>query len=207
MADAIPEMVDLMFDLDGGAVPAAYPFLLWREIVRLAPRLAEEHLVGVLPLRTSESREALLLPKRAKLVLRLPASLAGYATERLSGQRLDLSVNGKSSGECALTLGKSRLNQIQPYPTIHAGLVTGPEDEEIFTSNIRLKLGEMGIEGKLICGKRRTLSNGQQTIHGFSLVIHDLKPMASLKLLYAGLGNERKFGCGIFVPHKTISGL
>jgi len=26
-------------------------------------------------------------------------------------------------------------------------------------------------------------------------------------LLYAGLGSHRKYGCGVFVPYKVISGL
>ena len=207
MTNAIPEMTDLMFDLEGGTIPVAYPFLLWAELARYAPQLAEAPLVGVLPLRTSESNEGLLLPKRAKLVLRLPESLADYATENLSGKMLDLSANTTPPGKCTLSLGKSRLNQIQPYPTIHASLVTGPDDEEVFTIGIHLQLSEMGIEGRLICGRRRTLAGDHQTIHGYSLVVHDLKPMASLKLQYAGLGDMRRFGCGIFVPHKAISGL
>lgn len=200
-------MIDLVFDLSGGTLPAAYPFTLWAEIVRHAPQLAEEKLVGVLPLRTAESNEGLLLPKRAKLVLRLPATLAGHAAACLSGQQLNVTVNIKQPGEGSLLLGKSKPHQIHPYPTIHAQLVTGASDEEIFTNFIYSQLSEMGIAGKLICGKRRTLAGSQQTIHGYSLVIHDLKAEASLQLQYTGLGEERRFGCGIFVPHKVISGL
>lgn len=200
-------MIDIAFDLDGGTIPVDYPFALWAEIVRLAPQLAEDRFVGILPLRTSESNEGLLLPKRAKLVLRLPTALAGYAAACLSGQRLKISVNACQPGEGSLLLGRSEPHQIHPHPTIHAQLVTGESDEVAFTKSINLQLSEMGIAGRLICGKRRTLSGDQQSIHGFSLVIHDLKPEASLKLQFAGLGEERRFGCGIFVPHKVISGL
>lgn len=207
MANEIPEMIDLVFDLGGGTLPAAYPFALWAEIVRHAPQLAEEKLVGILPLRTAESNEGLLLPKRAKLVLRLPATLAGHAEACLSGQQLNVTVNSKQPGEGSLLLGKSKLHPIHPCPTIHAQLVTGASDEEIFTNSINSQLSEMGIAGNLICGKRRTLAGDQQTIHGYSLVIHDLKPEASLQLQYSGLGEERRFGCGIFIHHKAISGL
>ena len=207
MTLAIPEMADLAFDLEGGTLPMDYPFLLWTILARLAPQLAEEPLIGVLPLRTSESNAALLLPKRAKLVLRLPESLACYATENLSGKTLDLSVGTTLPEKCTLSLGKSRLSRIQPYPTIHASLVTGPDDEVVFTKGIEMQLNEMGIEGRLICGRHRTLAGDKQTIHGYSLVVHDLKPASSLKLQYAGLGEMRRFGCGIFVPHKAISGL
>lgn len=207
MTNVAPEMIDLVFDLEGRTLPVDYPFSLWSEIVRLAPRLAEEKHVGILPLRTSESNEGLLLPKRAKLVLRLPARLAGYAETRLSGQQLNISVSTGQPGDVSLLLGKSRPHRIQPHPTIHAQLVTGASDEEDFTKSINLQLSEMGIEGRLICGKRRTLEGDQYVIHGFSLVIHDLEPEASLQLQYTGLGEERRFGCGIFLPHKAISGL
>lgn len=207
MANVVPEMIDLAFDLDGGILPADYPFALWAEIVRHAPQLAQEKLAGVLPLRTAESNEGLLLAKRAKLVLRIPATLAGCAAACLSGKRLKVAVHSKQPGEGSLLLSEGRLHKILPYPTLHAQLVTGASDELTFTESVNSQLGGMGIAGKLICGKRRILAGVRQTIHGFSLVIHDLNPEASLQLQYAGLGEERRFGCGIFVPHKAISGL
>jgi CRISPR-associated protein Cas6 len=199
MADGIPEMIDVVFDLGGATLPAAYPFALWAEIVRHAPQLAEEKFVGVLPLRTAECNEGMLLPKRAKLVLRLPAALAGVAS-RLTGSALQI-------GSDQLQLGKSRIRPIQPYSTLHAQLVTGASDEMMFMDDIRKQLSELNIAANLVCGKRRTLAGDQRVIHGYSLVVHDLKPDASLQLQYAGLGEERRFGCGIFVPHKVISGL
>jgi CRISPR-associated protein Cas6 len=192
-------MIDMMFDLGGGILPTAYPFALWEALVCHVPQLAEEKLVGVLPLRAAENNEGMLLPKRAKLVLRLPMALAAHAAA-LSGQQLDVA-------ESTLQLGKGKLRPIQPYPTIHAQLVTGATDEVLFLDGINTQLNKMGIAARLICGKRRILTGAQQSIHGYSLVIHDLKPEASLQLQYAGLGEGRQFGCGIFVPYKVISGL
>ena len=189
----------MVFDLDGGILPAAYPFALWAGIARHAPQLTEEKLVGILPLRTAESNEGLLLAKRAKLVLRLPTALTGSASH-LAGSALQI-------GSSQLQLGKSKTRKIQPYSTLHAQLVTGTTDEVTFMDGIRTRLSEMKITAKLICGKRCALAGNQQTINGYSLVIHDLKPEASLQLQYAGLGESRQFGCGIFVPYKVISGL
>lgn len=189
----------MAFDLVGETLPTTYPFALWAEIVRLAPQLAENEFIGVLPLRTAESNEGLLLPKRAKLVLRLPTTLSGTAS-RLCGSVLQVGSSQLQVGECST-------RPIQPYSTLHAQLVTGTSDEAIFMNDIMVQLSEMKISAKLICGKHRTLSDNQHTIHGFSLVIHDLKPEASVQLQYAGLGENRQFGCGIFVPYKVISGL
>ena len=189
----------MVFDLGSGTLPTAYPFALWEALIRHVPQLAEEKSVGVLPLRAAESNEGMLLPKRAKLVLRLPLALAAHAAA-LSGQQLGVAKS-------ILQLGKGKLRPIQPSPTLHAQLVTGASDEVLFLEGINTQLKKMGIAAGLICGMRRVLTGARQSIHGYSLVIHDLKPEASLQLQYAGLGEGRHFGCGIFVPYKVISGL
>lgn len=200
MTDHTPEMIDTVFDLEGGILPTAYPFALWTALLRLIPRLAKEKLVGVLPLRSTVNGQGMLLSKRAKLVIRMPITLAESVASSLTGQQLD--IDGST-----MRVGSAKTRTIQPYPTIHAQLVTGSSDEVLFVEDIRNQMGELGVTGKLICGKRLSVSGGQRSIHGYSLVLHDLKPEASLQLQYAGLGNDRQFGCGIFVPYKVITGL
>jgi CRISPR-associated protein Cas6 len=104
-------------------------------------------------------------------------------------------------------IGKCKPRAIQPYPTIHAQKVRGVGDEVLFMDDIRSQLSEMGIAAKLICGKRSTITGNAQSTHAYSLVAHDLKPEDSLQMQYAGLGEDRQFGCGIFIPYKVISGL
>jgi CRISPR-associated protein Cas6 len=199
MSAAAPEMVDAVFGISGDCIPANYPFALWHALARLVPELAAETSIGVLPLRTAGSAAGMLLPRRAKLVLRLPAALGGKV-EALSGRELDV-------GGSPLRIGEGRLREIQPYPTIHAHLVVGTEDEVAFMAGVAADLAALGITASLICGRRNSLVDGDRGIHGFSLVIHDLKPEDSLRLLYAGLGSERRYGCGVFVPYKVISDL
>lgn len=196
---AMSEMVDVVFDISGESVPVNYPFALWSELVRFVPELESESSVGVLPLRTTGSDCGMLLPKRAKLAVRLPRSLAGQMAS-LSGQELDL-------GGSNLKIGNARLREIQPHSTIHAHLVAGNKDEVVFVENVSARLADLGITASLICGRQSSLLDGEQCIQGFSLVIHDLKPEDSLRLQYNGLGGDRKFGCGIFVPYKAISDL
>lgn len=193
-------MIDKVFDLDGGLIPIAYPFALWEALARMVPELAEEKSVGVLPLRGTGNKEGLLLSKRAKMVMRLPAKLAEHTAARLTGQQLDI------SGQ-TVRVGAAKTRPIYPFPTVHAQSVTGTSDEVLFVEEIYTQLGEMGIKGKLICGKRRSIGDDSRSVQGFSLVIHDLKAEASLQLQFVGLGTGRQFGCGIFVPSKVISGL
>jgi CRISPR-associated protein Cas6 len=199
MTDTIPEMIDAVFDVSGDILPASYPFALWKALVSHVPSLAADAFVGVIPLRIAESEAGMLLPKRTKLVLRLPAALAAHTTS-LSGQRFDI-------GGSTLQFGNGKLRQIQPYPTLHAHMVSSDEDEVPFLENVATRLAELNIVGNLICGMHHRVIAPDRTIQGYSLVIHDLKPDASLRLQYTGLGADRQFGCGIFVPYKVISDL
>jgi len=192
-------MIDMVFEASAETLPPAYPFALWAELVRHVQQLADDESVGVLPLRTAESGTDLLLPRRAKLVLRLPQTLT-QAAAALSGVSLDIAGN-------ALRLGAVKPRQMQPHPTLHAQLVTGADDEVEFLEEMRASLIAMGIEAGLICGRSKSLAQAGRALTGYSLVVHDLRPEASLLLQNAGMGDGRHFGCGIFVPYKVISGL
>lgn len=186
-------MLDLVFDLGGGMLPLDYRVPLWGALLQHAPRLADDARVGVLPLRTAEGNGNWLLSKRAKLVLRVPQSLQEHAAG-LVGIRLEIA-------EGWLALGQCKAREIEPYPTLHAPLVASEADEESFIGGVRAELAAMQVVGNLICGKAQTQPNG------YSLVIHDLKPEASLRLQARGLGGQRGLGCGVFVHYKLISGL
>ncbi|MBI5891088.1 MAG: type I-MYXAN CRISPR-associated protein Cas6/Cmx6 [Nitrosomonadales bacterium] len=199
MTTPAAEMIDLVFDISGGTLPSAYPYGLWAELTRLIPQLEEAENIGVLPLRMAESKEGMLLPRRAKLALRLPQELVEVVSG-LARQRLQVAGS-------ELQLGSCKPRPIQHYPTLHAQLVTGDEEEVAFVLDVESALAEMQVKASLICGQRRVLTDGQRTIKGYSLVLHDLLPEGSLRVQYAGLGGERQFGCGIFVPYKVISSL
>jgi CRISPR-associated protein Cas6 len=190
-------MIDVVFEISGGTLPASYPYELWGELSRLLPKLAEHEGVGVVPLRVAESKEGMLLPKRAKLVLRLPLELAETATV-LSQKQLRVA-------ESELQLGSCKTRPIQHYPTLHAHLVTGSDDEVAFVTEVEATLAAMNVKASLICGQRHSLADGEREIRGYSLVLHNLTAEGSLRVQYVGLGNERRFGCGIFVPYKVIS--
>ena len=199
MESDIPEMIDLVFDLKGSFVPEGYPFTLWNEVVCILPWLDAEDLAGILPLRGSTSAEGKLLAKRSKLVLRLPIMHAARAAQ-LSGQELHI-------GSGVLRVGAVKERPLQPYTTLHSHQVESAEEEEIFLAGVAARLQELNVSGKWICGKRHTVKGAEQSLNGYSLVLHDLKPEDSLKIQRLGLGQNRRFGCGIFVPYKAISGL
>lgn len=190
-------MIDIAFDISGDSLPANYHFELWEELINLLPQLAEHEKVGIVPLRLSESNERMLLPKRAKLVLRVPFGLADIASGLA---HKELQLGGKP-----FQLGPCKTRAIQHYPTLHSHFVSGAADEVVFLSEVETELAAMGVKASIICGRHHTLSGHGHSISGFSLVLHDLTTLASLRVQYTGIGSERRFGCGIFLPHKVIS--
>jgi CRISPR-associated protein Cas6 len=193
------EMTEIVYDLKSSMLPGDYAFALWRELVRVLPWLEVEERAGVLPLRGSHSGGMLLVPQRAKLMLRMPEERAQQA-RTLSGQTLD--VEGH-----ALEVGAARERPLLAHPSLHAHLVVSAAGESEFLQEMEAHLREMDISCKLICGKRVELRGGADIISGYSLVVYELKPEGSLHLQQAGLGGERRYGCGLFIPCKDIPSL
>ncbi len=195
----VPQMTDIAFAVRGDFVPLGYAFPLLQSVAAVLPWFMDEPLAGLLPLRGTHHDQGIWLPRRTKLVLRLPTERLSQA-RALTGQRLLL-----ESG--SLTVGESEVRPHVGHPTLHAHLVATPLDEAGFTAIVQKELSVLGIEGQWICGKHHTLQDGLRTVSGFSLAVHHLKPEQSLRLQQAGLGEARHLGCGIFVPFKAIPNL
>lgn len=193
------EIIDVVFDVEGTSLPENYPFRLWDELVRILPWLEEQKNTGVIPLRGSSRENRLLLSRRSKLILRLPAELEAKVSA-LSGQVLNI-----EGSELKVGAGKSRA--IQAAPTLHSWMVKSDLNEIEFIPAMREQLQSMGVSCNLICDLQREISDGKQSLRGFGLVLHDLKPAASVQIQQAGLSGARHLGCGIFVPFKAITGL
>ena len=197
--NAALEMVDMVFDLTGALVPENYSFSLWSEIARILPWLKEEKNAGILPLRGAASGNQILLSKRSKLILRIPVERAAQ-TAQLTGKQLNI-------GGGNLIVGKGKERELQPTTTLHSFMVESNLGEIEFLADIKQKLQAMSISCNLICDKYRKINDAEHSLTGFGLVLHDLKPQASMQIQRSGLGGARHFGCGIFVPFKAISGL
>lgn len=194
-----PTVIEVSIDIRGMTLPANYPFALWQALLQHTPGLGESAAVGIVPFRLSSSEGKLLLTKRTKLVIRLPEALTDTIIS-LPGKILEIDGH-------RVELGSSHLRPLQPYPTLHAPLACGCEDEVTFMQEVRTSLDAMGIGANLICGRRNTLKSDTHEIGGFSLVVHNLKPEESLHLQSVGLGNAQCYGCGVFLPYKAISSL
>jgi CRISPR-associated protein Cas6 len=192
------DMVDVAFSLRGGTIPADHGWQLFQMLAERLDWLAAEPDAGVHPIRGSRAVAGEIhLGARARLMLRLPRVRAEQSFA-LSGARFDLGNE--------VEVGSAHLRPLFAHGTLYSQFVTtGTPDEARFQRDISAELQSAGIGCKIICGRMRRAQTQGAEIVGFSLMLHELSPEHSLRMQAAGLGSERKLGCGIFVPHKSAS--
>jgi hypothetical protein len=66
-------------------------------------------------------------------------------------------------------------------------------------------LQDLQVRSQVICGKRQQRDWPEGRTTTFSLMLHGLTAVDSLRLQERGLGRHRLLGCGIFVPHKSAA--
>ncbi len=59
----------------------------------------------------------------------------------------------------------------------------------------------------MLCGRDVTLATPQRSYRTRSLMLTVATPAQSLALQRQGLGEARKLGCGLFIPHKDVGDL
>lgn len=197
--DYTPHFTDVQFDISGFEIPADHGFALFEEIAHHLPWLRETPSAGIHPVHGAPSgRNAnLVINRRVKLVLRIPTEHLPDMAE-LSGKSID-------PGAGLLRIGALKEKAVMPYSTLYSHFVSVDNDDETgFLDEIRTELQEIGIVAGLIPGKPQKMNIPNRVIGGYSLMLHDVDLMQSLALQEKGVGLYRGYGCGIFIPHKSI---
>ena len=108
-------------------------------------------------------------------------------------------------GAGPLLIGDLKEKNLTPFGTMYSHFVTlGTADEAAILVEVRRQLDEMGIQCGLIPGMQRKMLTPDGEISGHTLMLHDLSLVHSLAVQEQGLGLHRVWGCGIFIPHKSI---
>jgi len=191
--------LDFAFAVAGDVIERDYPAQLYRALTLLLPWLEDEPLAGVHPMRgLTPCPDGMLVGGRTSIVLRVPEHRAA-ACAALQGADLKLPA--------PLHVGRARRRELLPYPVLHSKLVvTGAEDEAAFLHDVDASLAALGIDCATIVGRRGHLKvDDRQSLVGYSLMLHGLSEAHSLRAQEQGVGRERKLGCGLFVPHKSIA--
>jgi len=207
------DIVDLVFDIQCRELPVDHAHQLSVAIGQVLPQLLGDAGLGVHTVHVAGSQngwerpdpklgQKLILSRRTKLMLRVPAEHIAEVQKALNGAELDI-------GGCSLKIGKSKQKKLSSQGTIFSRSVVlepGEEDDEnAFLQRIAALLAERGIRlKKALCGRTAEVTGPDGPIKTRSVMIADLRAKESVRLQEEGIGPMRHMGCGIFIPHKGI---
>jgi CRISPR-associated protein Cas6 len=205
------DVVDVAFNIDCRELPVDHAYALSNAIRVRVPWIEAEGPVGIHTVHVAGSQNGwerpehgtgnrILLSRRTKLVVRVPAALRERLTDELQGA--DLEVDG-----CPLKIGEAKVRPLSKQSTLFARYVVDSldGDENAFLQWAVDRLREMDIRvRKALCGKTTPLATPDGMLHTRSLMLADLTVDESVRLQQQGLGSHRHLGCGIFIPHKGI---
>jgi CRISPR-associated protein Cas6 len=208
------EVLDVSFAIQCKQLPLDHAWDLSQAIQQALPWFADEVVAGVHPIHVAESgngwerpddpdNQFLLPSHRTRLFLRIPKSRIAV-TQTLSGTTLDV-------GGYAVGLRDMKEKPFTNTSVIFARYVLSSvqEDENSFLRRMVKEVKQVAdfTVKKMLCGKSHTLRTPDGVLHTRHLMIADLDNDPSIKLQQYGLGDGRKLGCGLFMPHKGIKTL
>lgn len=211
---AVPDdVVDLVYNINCKCLPLDHAYLFSSAIRTALPWMDNEPQAGIHLIHGAESgngwlrpedttNELLHLSRRSRMTLRVPGHRIDDA-HALTGQSLD--IDGHK-----LEVGKARLKLFSTLPTQFARYVVVPEgvsheDEEAFMAYVVEQLKALDIKvRKLLCGRAHALQHPDGEIYTRSIMLADLEVEEAITLQQKGIGQHKKIGCGLFIPHKGI---
>ncbi len=204
------ESIDLAYRVKCRTLPLDHAHALSEAVCAILPWLREEPRAGIHTIfgpgsqngwyRPEETEDAILhLSRRTRMTLRLPKDRV-HEARALTGSVLHVAGH-------RLEVGEATVKPLEGMATLHARYVVSTEDEpeERFLRWVADELRRMDIRvRKALCGKSHYVRIPQGRLFTRSLMVADLRKEESLRQQQDGLGPERKLGCGLFVPHKSI---
>lgn len=203
------DVVDAVFAIECRSLPVDHAWALSAAIQAALPWFADEPQAGLHTIHGAssasgwmrpEGEDALLqLSRRTKLVLRIPGNRLQDAAE-LSERTLDVAGFPMRVGE----LSQRPLVRIASLFS-RGVMFEGAADEPAFVAAAIEGLRALGVEtSTMLCGRDVTLATPQRSYRTRSLMVTVATPAQSLELQRHGLGEARKLGCGLFIPHKDV---
>lgn len=192
-------IVDLWFPVRGPGLPSDHGYSMYSALCRAVPEMHEAPWWGLHTLwgqRTGDRR--ILLPRGARLGLRLPADKIGLVLP-LAGRTLDVAGN-------ELSLSAPTIAALEPAGALSARIVTikGFTEPDTFLVSLMKKLGEIGVSADAAIGARKVVRVDGAAVVGFSIRLVGLDDASAIKVQEVGLGGRRRFGCGVFRPSRHM---
>jgi len=202
-------VVDAAFRIDCRQLPADHAYLLSKAVESLLPWLPGEASAGIHSLHGAESGNGwqrpgesgvIHLSRRVRLILRVPRSRLESCAD-INGKTLNIA-------DARVVLGSIKVRELGPASTLFARrVISGPdESEDVFLDRVNEELAELKVTAlKQLPGRMSRISTPVGEVYARSLMLAELPAADSIRVQESGLGEARALGCGLFVPHKSIS--
>lgn len=201
------DMAELSFSVNCKELPYDHAYELSSAILNLIPEIKNDKRNAIQTLHGPMSgngwvrpdSENIPLSKRAKLIMRLNRNQIN-SIKSIEGKKIELFGN-------ILKIGESKVKSFLVVKDLFCRFVISDTktSEDDFLHKIQTELRNFNINiRKALCGKSMLVNFGKETVYTRSLMIADLSKEESLKLQEEGVGEKKLFGCGIFLPHKSI---
>lgn len=203
------DIVDVNFKIKCSHLPLDHAHQLSSAVIQELPWIAEHDLVGIHLIHGAESGNGWIRPTNPNELI-YPSRRTLF-TIRTPQERIEdvKRLDGKSISFCDVSIefSKPSIRKLSKLTTIFARhvLANQVEDENAFLNEMVELLAKKNIRPKkMVSGRVTTMKFPGQTLSARSLMIDGLEVTESVRLQQDGLGSGRKFGCGIFLPHKGI---
>jgi len=207
------DVVDLVYNINCKCLPLDHAYAFSNVILAALPWMNDEPQAGIHLIHGAESgngwmrpedttNELLHLSKRSRMTLRVPKHRIEDAMG-LTGEKLD--IDGHN-----LEVGKAKVKLFSTLPTQFARYVVVPEgvsndDEAAFMAYAVEELKALDVRvRKLLCGRAHALQHPDGDLYARSIMLADLDLEEAVTLQQQGVGQHRKIGCGLFMPHKGV---
>ena len=201
------DMAELSFSVDCRELPYDHAYELSSEILNLVPEIKNDKRNAIQTLHGPMSgngwvrpdSENIPLSKRAKLIMRINRNQLDDI-KNIEGKEITLFGN-------TLKIGRSKVKSFLVVKDLFCRFVMSDQklSEDDFLNKIQNELSDLHINiRKALCGRSMVINFGEKTLYTRSLMIADLSKEESLKLQEEGVGDKKLYGCGIFLPHKSI---
>ena len=199
--------VDVSFKVNCNKIASDHSYDLFKAILKKFPIIEKIDNLAIHSVYGAESgagwerpETEIYLSKRTRFSIRLPIDHA-QDFYKLDGQTLVI-------GNYKMNLSKPTTKGLISTDTLFCRtvVVDHNKSEDEFLNDVSSSLKAMGINvKKMLCGKEHAVKTPSKTLIGKTLLITDLEKQDSIKLQELGIGIGKLYGCGIFLPHKSIA--
>ena len=205
------DMADLSFKIGCKQIALDHAHALSQALHQALPWLADEERAGVHMIHGASSgngwqrpdevggEDFIYLSNRARMTLRLPKERF-EDVNALVGQTLDVGGN-------RVTVGDYQVRPFTSMGTLFSRyiILEDEETEDQLVARLSRDMEAMGIVlRKALCGIDHQFQLPQGSVRTMSVMVADLAPDEAVILQTYGIGDGRKMGFGLFIPHKGI---